>query len=168
MGRLWSEHVIWTRGYIVAALADTPEKPQAAARLLKNQEDIGAAIVPYYGQDAGSRLTDLLKQHIQIAVDLIDAARAGHEEGVRTADERWDHNAAEIAGFLSGANPHWPQADVLDLLMQHLELTRGEVRARMQKRHAAEVETFDQILTEILTVADTLSDGIVRQFPEKF
>jgi hypothetical protein len=42
----------------------------ASKRLLKNQEDIGNAIVPYYGAAAGTKLTDLLKQPILIAVDL--------------------------------------------------------------------------------------------------
>ena len=73
--KLWSDHVIWTRQYIVAAVAGTPDADAAAGRLLKNQEDIGAAIVPYYGQDAGDKLTGLLKEHILIAVDLVAAGR---------------------------------------------------------------------------------------------
>ena len=39
-GRITS---IWTREYIVAAVAGTPDADAAAGRLLKNQEDIGAA-----------------------------------------------------------------------------------------------------------------------------
>jgi hypothetical protein len=42
--KLWSDHVIWTRQYIVAAVAGTADAGAAAGRLLKNQEDIGAAI----------------------------------------------------------------------------------------------------------------------------
>jgi hypothetical protein len=45
--------------------------------LLRNQEDIGNAVVPLYGDDAGKGLTDLLKQHILIAVDLVEADKAG-------------------------------------------------------------------------------------------
>ena len=51
--KLWSDHVIWTREYIVAAVAGTPDASAAAERLLRNQEDIGAAIVGFYGQAAG-------------------------------------------------------------------------------------------------------------------
>jgi CTP:molybdopterin cytidylyltransferase MocA len=61
MRRLWADHVIWTREYIVAAVGDRPEADSAAARLLKNHEDIGNAAVPFYGEEAGSALTDLLK-----------------------------------------------------------------------------------------------------------
>ena len=167
--RLWSDHVIWTREYVVAAVAGTPDAGAAAGRLLKNQEDIGSAVVPLYGAAAGQALTDLLKQHILIAVDLIAAAKSGDNAKFEDNDRKWTQNAEQIAGLLSGANPqNWSKADVTDLLMQHLNLTKNEVVARLHADWDADVAAFDQIFTEILTVADVLADGIVRQFPEKF
>ncbi len=32
MRRLWADHAIWTRQYIIAAVADTPDAEHAAAR----------------------------------------------------------------------------------------------------------------------------------------
>ena len=168
MRRLWSDHVIWTRQYLAAAVADRPDAGAAAKRLLKNQEDIGAAVAAYYGDPAGTRLTDLLKEHITTAVEIIDAAKSGDDARFRSANAEWDRNAAEIADFLSSANPQWPRSDVLDLLMQHLDLTRIEVTARIKRKHKSDVAAFDQIHTEILTVADVLTDGLVKQFPERF
>src|SRR5215831_45866 len=105
MRRLWADHVIWTREYIVAAVGGTPDADAAAGRLLRNQEDIGGAIVPFYGAEAGQALTGLLKQHILIAVDLIAAAKAGDNAKFAENDSKWTQNAEEIAGLLSGANP---------------------------------------------------------------
>jgi hypothetical protein len=168
MRRLWADHVIWTRQYVVAAVGDTPDAQAAAGRLLKNQEDIGNAVVPFYGEPAGAGLTDLLKQHIMIAVDLIEAAKAGDEAKFSEQDAAWDANAKEIASFLSGANPHLPEGDVYDLLNLHLSLTKGEVVARLEQNWDADVAAFDEIFTEVMTIADALSDGLVKQFPEKF
>src|SRR6476661_10573069 len=122
--KLWSDHVIWTREYIVAAVGDRPEAGAAAERLLRNQDDIGAAILPYYGQAAGDQLTKLLKEHIMIAVDLVDAAKKGDNAAFAGHDQRWSANAGEIARFLAGANPNWPEKDVTDLLSLHLKLTK--------------------------------------------
>lgn len=167
--RLWADHVIWTRDYVIAAVADAPDAEAAATRLLKNQDDIGNAVASVYGETAGQALADLLKQHIMIAVDLIEAAKSGDDAMFEQNDRKWTENAEEIAALLSGANPdNWPKADVLDLLMQHLNLTKGEVVARLQSNWNDDVEAFDQIFTEILTVADVLAAGVIKQFPEKF
>ena len=168
MRRLWSDHVIWTRQYVVAAIDGKPEADAAASRLLRNQTDIGQAVASFYGEAAGTQLTDLLKQHITIAVEIIDAAKKKDSARFRSANDAWDRNADEIAGLLSSANPNWPRRDVLDLLIQHLNLTREEVTAHLKRRRAADVKAFDLIQTEILTVADVLSDGIIKQFPERF
>lgn len=168
MERLWTDHAVWTRQYVVAAVDDRPDAESAASRLLKNQEDIGGAIVPFYGKEAGEGLTGLLKQHILIAVDLIAAAKSGDQEKFAEYDEKWDENAAEIATFLSNANSYWPRQDVIDLLNLHLSLTKGEVVARLERDYQKDVDFFDQILTEILTLADALSAGLIKQFPEKF
>ena len=112
MRKLWTDHVIWTRQYIVAAVAGTPDAEAAAGRLLRNQEDIGNAIVPFYGEAAGAKLTELLKDHILIAVDAIAAAIADDERLFRRLDRRWRENADDIAAFLAGANPNWPEHDL--------------------------------------------------------
>src|SRR5207249_322866 len=65
-------------------------------------------------------------------------------------------------------NPYWPEKDVQDLLAQHLTLTRGEVDARLNGEWDRDIAAFDDIMTEILTLADALSAGIVKQFPEQF
>ena len=168
MRKLWADHAIWTRQYIIAAVAGTKDADAAAGRLLKNQEDIGSAIVPYYGRPAGEALTALLKQHIMIAVDLVAAAKAGDSAGFAQHDKRWSQNVEQIADFLSKANPNWPKKAVLDLLELHLSLTKAEAVARLSNDWPADVKAFDDIFTEIMTVSDALADGIVKQFSSRF
>jgi hypothetical protein len=167
MRKLWSDHVVWTRQYIVSAVAGEPSAQAAATRLLKNQEDIGNAVGTYYGSAAGARLTDLLKQHILIAVDLVTAAKAGDNAKQSDADRRWHDNAAEIATFLSNANPNWARQTLLDMLNEHLALTTQEAVARLQQRWSDDVNTFDRVYANAMAMADALSNGIAKQFPSR-
>ena len=64
MRKLRSDHAFWTREYIVAAVAGDPGQAAASGRLMKNQEDTGAAVAGFYGDAAGAKLTSLLKEHI--------------------------------------------------------------------------------------------------------
>ncbi|MFN2603048.1 MAG: glycosyltransferase [Gemmatimonadaceae bacterium] len=167
MRKLWSDHVIWTRTYIIAAVSGDPSAPTQLQRLMKNQEDIGNAIVPFYGAAAGTKLTELLKQHISQAGEVVAAAKAGDAAKLADADKRWHANAEDLAEFLSKANPNWPKATLQDMLNQHLALTTREATDRIKQNWTDDVAAFDAVYNEIMSMADALTDGIAKQFPSK-
>lgn len=168
MRKLWADHVIWTRDYIIAAVADAGDAKAASERLLKNQEDIGNAIAGYYGAEAGKQLTALLKDHILIAVDVVAAAKAGDKPKLTEADARWHENAQDIAAFLAGANPAWTVDGLTHMLNEHLKLTTDEAVARIGKKWSDDVKAFDHVFDQAMGMADDLTKGIATQFPAKF
>lgn len=165
MRKLWSDHVFWTRNYIISALADAPNTSAVADRLLHNQQDIGDAMVPYYGKEAGQQLTDLLKAHILIATEVVAAAKTNNKEKLQDADQRWHANVVEIAEFLSAANPNWPKEALIEMLNTHLKLTTAEVVSQLNKDWKEDIATFDNIVEQALDMADHFTLGIVTQFP---
>jgi hypothetical protein len=168
MRKLWTDHTVWTRMYIVESLTDSPAAGAAAARLLKNQEDIGNAIKPLYGDAAGTQLTSLLKEHITTAVDIINDVKAQNATAQAIDEARWVRNADEISVFLAGANPYWPLPAVKDMMHMHLSTTKDELVARYTMDYPADVKAYDVVYGHILKMSDTLSNGIAQQFPEKF
>lgn len=169
MRKLWEDHVSWTRLYLVSAAADAPDKDATAKRLLQNQEDIGNAIKPFYGAAAGERLSVLLRDHILIATELIDAAKAGAAAKKEDATRRWRANADEIALFLSAANPnYWPANQLRAMMREHLEMTNDEVAARLNRSWMLDIAAYEKVHEQILKMADMLSAGIVAQFPDRF
>ncbi|HKP46961.1 MAG TPA: hypothetical protein VJT50_10200 [Pyrinomonadaceae bacterium] len=169
MDKLWEDHITWTRIFIISAAADLPDKDAATNRLLQNQVDIGNAIKPYYGEAAGNQLTALLKEHITTAAEIVTAAKAGDKAKQDDATKRWFANADQIADFLSKANPKsWPQAEMRQMMHDHLNRTTEEVVARLQGNWAADVAAYDKVHEQILHMADMLSEGIISQYPAKF
>jgi hypothetical protein len=167
--KLWEDHVTWTRVYIIAALADLPEADIAAQRLLQNQTDIGNAVKPFYGDEAGDQLTALLEEHILIAADLLIAAKVGDNAGFEDANKRWYENADDVAAFLHSANPdNWPLSEMQTMMKDHLDLTLEEASARLNEDWAADAAAYDKVHSEILHMADMISDGIIKQFPKEF
>lgn len=168
MRQLWEEHIVYTRNYIISDLADLPDKDAVAQRLLRNQDDIGNAIKPYYGDEAGNKLSALLRDHIMVATEVVTAAKGGDKAQLAAAQEKWTANGKEIAGFLSSANPNWPRATLEEMLQKHLDLTSGEVVGRLNKDWAADIKAYDEGHAHMLMFADTLTEGIAKQFPDKF
>ena len=167
--KLWEDHITWTRLYIVSAAAGLPDLDATAGRLLQNQTDIGDAVKPFYGDAAGNQLTALLKDHILLAAQLIDAAKKGDGAAVADLKNRWYANADQIAAFLNKANPsNWPLHDMQMMMHAHLDLTLKEAVARLNGDYTAGIAAYDEVHAEILDMADMLSAGIVKQFPGKF
>jgi hypothetical protein len=168
MRKLWIDHVVWTRNYIVSAVAGAADRDKVLARLLRNQQDIGDAIKPYYGDAAGNKLADLLKEHILLAGKVLQAAKSGNQVDLAKYNKQWYANADEIAKFLSSANPNWSEKELKSLLYTHIKLVTDAVVARIKGDTDADILIFDQGEAHIIKLADVLSEGIIKQFPKRF
>jgi hypothetical protein len=167
MRKLWTDHTTYTHAYIVSALAGLPDLPAVTQRLLRNQDDIGNAIKPIYGEDAGKKLAALLRDHILIAADVVKAAKANDAKGVEAAQKKWHGNADDIASFLSGANPNWKKPALTDMLYKHLDFVTAQTVARIKMDWPADIQAYDTGYEHMMMFADMLSDGIIKQNPKK-
>jgi hypothetical protein len=169
MRKLWEDHITWTRLGIISLETGTPDTDATVGRLLQNQTDIGNAIKPYYGNAAGNELTRQLRAHILIAAEVIAAAKAGDRAKLADAQTRWVKNADQIAAVLHSVNPRYWKLEAMKAEMHmHLDLTTQEAVARLQGNWAADVAAYDKVHQHILHMSDTLSAGIVKQFPARF
>jgi hypothetical protein len=176
MRKLWEDHITWTRNVIISFEVNEPDPNvvlpdlnAALGRLLRNQTDIGNAIKPYYGDAAGDQLTELLREHILIAGEILQAAKTGNSTALADAQERWYANAHEIAVFLNAANPrNWPLAEMDQMMKDHLDATTQEVLARLNENWEADVSAYDAVHEQAVAMADMLSSGIIAQFPRRF
>jgi hypothetical protein len=102
-------------------------------------------------------------------VELLQAAKAGDDARVADASARWYANADDIADFLSAANPRfWPRDVMRSAMKTHLDQTLAEAQHELSGDYAASVQDYESIHAHILAMADLLSDGIVRSFPNRF
>jgi hypothetical protein len=169
MRKLWEDHITWTRLAIISLTTGSPDTDATVGRLLQNQTDIGDAVKPFYGNAAGNELTRQLRQHILIAADVVTAAKAGDEAKLADAQARWAANGDTIAGVLASVNPRfWKLPAMKAELRMHLRLTTEEAVARLQGKWAADVAAYDRIHKHALHLSDLLSDGLVKQFPQRF
>jgi hypothetical protein len=172
MRKLWEDHVVWTRQFIVSAATESGNLADIGPttdRLLANQTDIGNTLKPFYGDAAGEQVTALLRDHILTAAELVAAAKAGDADAVNKASAAWYQNADDIATALNGLNPkYWPLDEMKAHMKDHLDLTLDEAVARLQGRYADDIAAYDKVHVQILGMADMLSDGIIAQFPDRF
>lgn len=166
--RLWIDHVSWTRSFIVSDIASLDDKLLVLERLLKNQDDIGNSIKPYYGEDAGNKLASLLREHIELASKVLEAAKNKDSKALEKNNNLWYENADKIADFLSTANPNYSNKVLKDMLYKHLQFVTDQVVARLNNDWKADITAYDKGEDHLIHFADIISDGIIKQFPDKF
>ena len=169
MQKLWSDHMQWTFATVDAFFHNQAGLDANLNRLLQNQKDLGAAIVPVYGQAAGDKLASLLNTHIMQAVPVLTAAQKGDQPALKKALDDWYANAQEIADFLAAANPkNWNQDDMRTMMKTHIYQTTAYSVELLKNNYAEAVKLCDQANDHMKIMSDELAMGIIKQFPDKF
>jgi hypothetical protein len=161
---LWEQHVFWTRLVILGIVSDLPDLTASTERLLRNPADFGGILRIYYGEPAASQFVRLFTDHLTIAAQLVKAAKAGDTQTAETAERSWYQNADQIARFLGSINPYWSEQQWRAMLQKHLALIKAEAVAVLTGNDAESVRLMDEIERQALMMADTTSQGMIRQF----
>lgn len=168
MRLLWEQHVYWTRMVILSLAFGLPDTEFVTNRLLRNPRDFEAALKPFYGEDIAAKFSELFTTHLTIAAELVKAAKAGDSAAAADAEKRWYANAYQIAAFLGSINPYWSAQAWQKMLYDHLAMTKTEAVDILTQKYADSIGMFENIEREALEMADMMTQGIVKQFPQYF
>ena len=170
---LYINHIFWVRSLVISTrLGEKKAVSEADEYGLENAKAIGLSISPFYGQAAGEKFSSLFVGHYSAVKKYMSAAFANGFRGNATlkkaALDALMQNAAEIAAFVSSANPNLPKATVNGLLVTHVQQHVMSIDAVTKKDWSREADMWDPMVKEIYALSDALADGIAKQFPDKF
>jgi LysM repeat protein len=168
MRSLWEQHSIWTRLLIISIVDNLGDVSFTAKRLLENPMDIGNLYKQYYGEEVGNKIASLITEHLTIGEKLIRALKAKDMTSANSYDAAWYKNANDMAAAFASINPYYNEAQLREMLYNHLNLVKKEVSDRLARNYAADVADFDNIEHQALMMADYFTNGIINQFPNKF
>ena len=162
--RLWTEHVMWTRSFIISTAFNLPDLDAVTARLLRNPEDFADVLKCYYSKSVADKFQELLTEHLLIAAAFVNAAKAGDTQKALEERAKWYANAEDISRYLDSINPFWCEATWHGLLDDHLNMTEAEASQILTGKYESSIAEFQMIQVEALKMADYMTCGIIRQF----
>jgi hypothetical protein len=166
---LWVEHIFWIRNYAIANQAANKQQAKVAAdQVVDNATKIANSIAPLYGQPAADQLLKLLAGHWGAVKHYSDATVAKDTKGKQAAVTDLTSNAKAIAAFLAKANPNLPENTLVAMLSAHGGHHVAQVDELAAHDYAGEARTWQMMRTHIVSLADTLTAALVKQFPDKF
>ena len=165
---LWHGHIVHARDYALAMHAGkTADAKAAADAVVDNAKQISNAVGSFYGQPAGDQMMTLLAGHWGAVKAMTDARIKGDEGAADKAMTDLNANAAEIAKFLSGANPNLPEDTVLGLMIAHGAHHAADVNLIVKGDTTGEAAEWTAMQDHMDMIADALAGAIAKQFPDK-
>ena len=166
---LWLGHIYWVQH----AVLDNAKNSQAERAAVKkeidsNTKQIASAITPFYGEARSQQFLNLLDLNISAVREYSEATVAGNKSQQDAALVRLASNADDFGAFFSSINPHLSESTVRGLISAHGAHHVLQINQYQKKDYAHLDETWKMMREHVYVIADTLTDALVKQFPDKF
>ena len=163
----WAEHINYSRNLIISVLGNLSDVPAITDRLMKNQEDIGDLLRPYYSAETVDEFVSLLKAHAVAALNFINAAKAGNN--LTQYREDWQANSKEVIALLNKINStNWPELLISPVWNLHVDLTIKEIQSRIAGDWVEDIAAYDQLHRCIIDFSEAFASGVVNQNLDSF
>ena len=164
-----TEHMDLTYGAVSSALQGSASAEADQSDLIKNGNDLAAAVGSVYGEEAEATFKEVWTLHLTEFVNYAVAAKGNDAAAKQTALDNIDSQYTKpLAAYLANANPNLPEDALYSGLKEHVDMTAVMIDAQASGDYAAATAQRDMGVTHLEGLMTTLAGGIVKQFPDKF
>lgn len=161
---LWSDHMTYTRNAIISLANELLDADAIVSRLLKNQEQIGALIQPYYDLADVTMFINLLKEHISLVKTIVLNPKTNLDDY-----NNLEKNGIEIVNLMQSMNPwYWSKTVIWPLWQSHLNLVTMQISARRDQLWDEDIKACDSNHIIISDFSKVYAKGVIYQNLEKF
>ncbi len=169
LNQMMRQHVALATVALKDSASGTPDAGSAVKALDANSVELSKAIGSVYGEQAEKDFLALWRKHIGFFVDYTTAKVAGDEAKMTEAKANLEGYTEDASTFFKTANPEHVDKEALKKGLathanQVVQIVDSYAAGDYDAASAAEEEAYNHIGM----AADTLSNGIVMQFPDKF
>lgn len=159
----WLANIYWTRMYLMSVDANTADQQEVFERMLQTADEIVDVFAPYLPTSITRQLQNLLMEHMELTGQLIRILKTGQTADYDSLIKDWYGNANQIATLLSNQNPYFESREIRNLLLNHLDMTREEIEYQINEDYGRSIDTFRDILNQVLEMADFFATGLLAR-----
>ncbi len=169
LNHLMSEHA----GLATIAMQngiDGSEDFEASVQALSmNTDDLSAAIASVYGEEAGEQFKQMWSDHIGYFVQYVEATGAEDEAAKEAALEELAQYRDDFSSFIATATEgEVPQEGLAEGLQMHVDQLIAAFDSYVAEDYDEAFSSIREAYGHMYGASETLSGGIVMQFPDKF
>jgi hypothetical protein len=163
----FGNYLTWQRIFVLETLTGSPDSAKAQTRLGACQDDICGVFKTYFGDYTGNQLSDLFKQYNQLIADYTVATKNRTGKSFVGSNTMYD-KSDEMATLLSNANMNWSKDELSAMFKKFTDSIVAEIDGQGNQPGVIDTAAIDATSSECLDMADTLTYGLIKQFPSKF
>lgn len=163
MRKAWLNHVYTTRMYLMSVDADAKDQQQAEEQALEAADEIASVFAEFLPINVTRQLRNLLTEHVEMTGEIIRTLKSGNMENYDELIKNWYGNANQIATLLGSQNPYFGGRETRNLLLNHLDLVREEIEHQINGEYGQSVNTFRDIVTQAIEMADYFARGLMAR-----
>lgn len=161
---LWLQLAIWSRSLIVSSAGNLGDIQSITDRLFQIPEAFAEMLSRYFEPQEVDRFRELLEEHIAAASALVIAEKNDDDKTVNQETVSLYDNARLMASYLAEINPYWNREQWTEVLNDYIEILLADLVARMSGDFPKEITIFDDLQTQVIKIADTMSVGMIQKF----
>jgi hypothetical protein len=166
---LWLGHIYWVQHAVLDSAKTSPAERDAVKKEVDaNTKQIASMLIPFYGEARSQKFSNLLDINIDAVREYSEATTAGNKTRQDAALARLASNANDFGAFFSGINPHLSESTARGLIAAHGAHHVLQINQYKKKDYAHLDETWKMMREHVYVIADTLTEALVKQFPDKF
>jgi hypothetical protein len=159
--KVFTDHAVYTKFVITDIIEQLPNLSADVERLLKNQEEIGHLASVSIGPTKGTALSDALKEHIQLAGNVITAIKGGDVAAINTASIAFLDNAESVGRFLNSINPDkLPLISTIEAFKTHSQYVIDIANAQKNRNVNDVVSLYDAYYNHMLGISDAICTAL--------
>jgi hypothetical protein len=176
---IWTRYSLGMINYSVSSFGNLGSTPSVEKNLAKSGATIGEFFMPYYGIKTGNKIGSLLTVIANNGTKVVEAIK--NKRDIAAYEIIWAKQIDELATYLNEINPSQYPVDLLTEQFSSLvKLWTEDFDARYAGDFITDSIALDNILKVAVSgipnhvnkgyssIADTLSRGIIAQYPLSF
>lgn len=169
MRKLWADNTFWMRNYMISYMNNSSDLKDVTRRLLKNQDQIGRSFGLWYSDKVGQNVSKMLQTNLISYGNLLKEMSDKNANAAIGAEKKWDADTEKLVKYMSSLNGEWDQSVLLEHFKKYNQMNITQAMNKFKRKHTEEIEAFDQAYQHAMyDLADYITNGIVKQHPDKF
>lgn len=163
-----AEHVALTSEAMRASYDEHKSSTAVIDELDKNSQELSDILGGFYGDESKATFLKMWRDHITFFVNYAVSAKSGDKEGKDQALSDLEDYSQESAEFFAGLNSNLTVDSTKPLFTEHRDLMIVSINDYINAKYTESLDKKSRAYAQAGKIADALSDGIIKQFSDKF